>query len=284
MALEMTHAQEVEAGSRFEFGENWTRFLEGMDATRLLAAKESLRSMLGIKTLQGKRFLDIGCGSGLFSLAARSLGAVVNSFDYDPKSVACARELKRRYFDGDPEWTITEGSVLDAGFVGALGLYDVVYSWGVLHHTGEMWRAIALASERVKPGGTLFIAIYNDQGWKSRAWRTVKRIYNRIPKALGLRSAFAAISFTMIYGLFSLKYLVLLRPSVVTSLFRRYREKSLRGMSLYTDWLDWIGGYPFEVASLEELAEYLKNSGFSMVRANRATSLGCHELVVVRDR
>src|ERR1044072_2056758 len=108
-----THASEVAGGERFEFGKNWARFLELLDEGRIRSAEESLRTMLEVESLEGKSFLDIGSGSGLFSLAARRLGARVRSFDYDPRSVACARELRRRYFPDAGGWTIEEGSALD---------------------------------------------------------------------------------------------------------------------------------------------------------------------------
>src|SRR5205807_740046 len=130
-------------------------------------AESSLKRMLEVESLAGRSFLDIGSGSGLFSLAARRLGARVRSFDYDPQSVACTRELRRRFYPDDADWQIEEGSVLDEGYVRALGTFDVVYSWGVLHHTGAMWRALAHAALPVAVGGKLFIAIYNDTGTQS---------------------------------------------------------------------------------------------------------------------
>src|SRR5439155_2047567 len=131
---------------------------------RIAAAERSLEEMLGRGSLAHKRFLDIGSGSGLFSLAARRLGARrVHSFDYDPQSVACTRELRRRYLPDDPAWTIERGSILDERFAASLGSFDVVYSWGVLHHTGDMWRALELALSTVDDGGLIFVAIYNDQ-------------------------------------------------------------------------------------------------------------------------
>src|ERR1044072_5239228 len=98
--------------------------------------------MLEVDNLLGKKFLDVGSGSGLFSLAARRLGAQVHSFDYDPQSVACTGELRRRYFPDDLHWVVQQGSVLDQGYLASLGSFDVVYAWGVLHHTGAMWRAL----------------------------------------------------------------------------------------------------------------------------------------------
>src|SRR5438105_15936615 len=130
------HADEITRGRRFEFGKNWSRFLDVLDDERIREAEESLKKMLEVESLAGKSFLDIGSGSGLFSLAARRLGARVHSFDYDPQSVPCAAELKRRYFTDDAAWTIEEGSALDEQYVRALGTFDVVYSWGVLHQTG----------------------------------------------------------------------------------------------------------------------------------------------------
>src|SRR5499426_3036453 len=123
-------AEEVARGERFEFGENWRRFLEGLRDRQIVTAESSLKRMLEIDSLAGLSFLDIGSGSGLFSLAARRLGARVVSFDYDPQSVACAVELRQRYFPGDPQWVVEEGSALDADYLGRLGHFDIVYSWG----------------------------------------------------------------------------------------------------------------------------------------------------------
>jgi 2-polyprenyl-6-hydroxyphenyl methylase/3-demethylubiquinone-9 3-methyltransferase len=141
-----TAQEEIASGQRFAFGENWRRFLEVLTDERIRDAEQSLRTMLEAADLRGRTFLDIGSGSGLFSLAARRLGARVHSFDFDPKSVACTQELRRRYFPDDPEWRIEQGSVLDPAFVRSRGQFDVVYSWGVLRHTGDMWKAIEHAA------------------------------------------------------------------------------------------------------------------------------------------
>src|SRR5262245_14932037 len=148
-----SQAVEVAAGERFEFGKNWAAYLKALDETRIVEAERSLADMLETKSLDGKRFIDIGSGSGLFSLAARRMGARVHSFDYDPHSVACARELRRRYFPDDPDWTVEQGSALDEKYLRSLGAFDVVYSWGVLHHTGNMWQALENVAPLVADGG-----------------------------------------------------------------------------------------------------------------------------------
>src|SRR6266581_6146197 len=156
---------------RFQFGKNWARFLSVLDSERIAEAESSLTGMLEAPDLRGRSFLDVGSGSGLFSLAAKRLGARrVHSFDYDADSVACTRELKRRFYANDADWTIEQGSVLDALYLQSLGTFDIVYSWGVLHHTGDMWRALGNAAALVGVGGRLFIALYNDQGSTSRRW------------------------------------------------------------------------------------------------------------------
>ena len=171
-------------GQRFEFGKNWAWFLQTLNDDKIADAVASLRDMLGTDSLANKTFLDIGSGSGLFSLAARKLGARVFSFDYDPNSVGCTQELRQRYFPDDEQWVVESGSALDADYIDSLGKFDVVYSWGVLHHTGDMWTALANAATPVKTDGKLFIAIYNDQGTASVRWTKTKRLYNRLPKGL----------------------------------------------------------------------------------------------------
>src|SRR5688500_16050251 len=167
------------ADARFAFGANWRRFLRLVNEDRIAAAERSLREMLAVESLSGLRFLDVGCGSGLFGLAARRLGAEVRAFDDDPQSVACALELRRRFAADDPQWTIERGSVLDAEYLRAVGPADVVYAWGVLHHTGDLRQAMENVLLPLARGGRLAVSLYNDQGWRSRYWTRVKRAYQR---------------------------------------------------------------------------------------------------------
>ena len=165
---------------RFGFGKNWTAFLQLLDENRIQEAEVSLKKALNRSNLQGLRFLDIGSGSGLFSLAARRLGAEVHSFDYDLQSVACTQSLKERFFSEDAKWTVEQGSVLVQPYLDSLGKFDILYAWGVLHHTGNMLQAFEKVSRMVKPKGYIFISIYNDQGWRTKLWILVKRKYNDV--------------------------------------------------------------------------------------------------------
>jgi len=276
-----SHAIEIAQGARFEFGKNWARFLADLNDRRIARAEESLREMLEITDLRGKAFLDIGSGSGLFSLAARRLGARVHSLDYDPHSVACARELRSRYFAGDQEWTIEEGSALDADYVKSLGSFDVVYSWGVLHHTGEMWRALENAQLPVKVGGKLFIAIYNDMGSKSSRWSWIKKTYNELPRILKIPFALAVMAPEEMKAM--LRSLVLLKPAEYLHRWTRYDTN--RGMSPWRDIIDWVGGYPYEVAKPEEIFDFYRARGFTLTKMKcGGVGLGCNEFVFTRDR
>ena len=271
----MTVGPETADGARFGFGANWARFLAVVDEERIQSAEASLRAMLGVERLDGRRFLDIGSGSGLSSLAARRLGAEVRSFDYDAESVACTEELRRRYRPGDDGWAIEQGSVLDRAYMESLGRWDIVYSWGVLHHTGAMWVALEHAIARVAPSGQVYIAIYADQGWKSHAWWFVKLAYIRLPKFL--RPAFVALASALARILVIVKYTLKLRPMTgIAPLFRSRRD---RGMSARHDRVDWYGGFPYEFAKLETLVAWLEARGFSIQATRPAGSHGCHEIV-----
>lgn len=261
---------------RFAFGRNWMSFLTTLDERRIDEARGRLCESLGRDQLQDIRVLDIGSGSGLSSLVMHQLGADIVAFDFDPDSVACTEELRRIYGSSDKSWTVQQGSVLDAEFMQSLGRFDLVYSWGVLHHTGSMWYALDLAQQRVAPGGTLLIALYNDQGARSRIWRSVKRWY--CSGAVG-RSLITALFFP----LFWLYALVLdcRHREFPGSHVRNYGRK--RGMSITHDWRDWLGGYPFEVANPEDVVQKLAVDGFKLVRQTLTQGLGCNEFVFRRQ-
>ena len=274
-----THAIEIAHGERFEFGKNWSRFLDVLDDARIARAEDSLEQMLEVADLEGRSFLDIGSGSGLFSLAARRLGARVHSFDYDPHSVACTKELRRRYFNNDSDWLIEEGSALDPDYLKSLGTFDVVYSWGVLHHTGDMWRALDNAQLAVKAGGKLFIAIYNDQGSKSARWKWAKKTYNDLPPFLKTPFAIAAMAPEETKAI--LRSLLSLRPRDYLRSWTSYDQN--RGMSRWRDIIDWVGGYPFEVAKPDEIFNFYRGRGFQLTRMTCTRGLGCNEFVFTKS-
>jgi 2-polyprenyl-6-hydroxyphenyl methylase/3-demethylubiquinone-9 3-methyltransferase len=269
-----------ETGLRFEFGENWTRYLSGVDEDRIREAERSLRQMLEVETLEGATFLDIGSGSGLFSLSARRMGARVCSFDYDRRSVECTKALKDRYFAVDEKWTVAHGDVLNPDFLRSLGCFDIVYSWGVLHHTGAMWKALENVGPLVGPQGKLFISIYNDQGATSHRWRALKKCYNDSSKLVRLIIILGVGTYwELLSAAFRLIHLRNPFP------FKKWKEKKKdRGMSVWYDLVDWVGGYPFEVAKPEEILHFYRKKGFCLLRLKTCGGgHGCNEYVFARE-
>lgn len=278
-AISRAHTEEVSRGERFEFGKNWSRFLTTLDDQRIAEAERAITGMLELPDLAGKRFLDIGSGSGLSSLAARRLGASVHSFDYDPQSVACTAELRRRYYPNDDSWKVEEGSALDADYLHSLGEFDIVYSWGVLHHTGEMWKALENAQIPVIAGGKVFLAIYNDTGSQSARWRWIKKTYCGLPRLM--KTPFAILVSAPEEAKALIRSLVKARPSEYIQTWKQYDQN--RGMSHWHDLVDWVGGYPYEVAKPEEIFDFYRARGFTLTKLKcGAVGLGCNEFVFQR--
>jgi len=257
---------------RFRFGKNWKRFRSLIHNERIEEAEKSLRHMLACDQLNGKDFLDIGCGSGLFSLAARRLGARVCSFDFDRDSVECTQDLKEHFARNDEQWRICRGSVLDRAFISSLGSYDIVYAWGVLHHTGNMLTAMDHAALPVKAGGIVFVALYNDQGAVSRIWHLIKRTY-----CSGMAGRVITSSFFfpgIIMACFIKDICTLHNP------LGRYREyKNKRGMSILYDWIDWLGGYPFETARPEDVVSFYQQRKFRLEKEVLTRGWGNNQFV-----
>lgn len=273
--------KDISGGDRFTFGSNWSDFLSTVEKRHIVQAEESLAKKLGISRLDGLRFLDAGCGSGLFSLAARRLGATVHSFDYDPQSIACAKELKRRYFSDDSDWTIEEGSVLSADYLGSLGKFDIVYSWGVLHHTGAMWEALEAVNANVANNGQLFIAIYNYQPIFSTVWTQIKKVYNRGPRFVSKGLLWGIIGWYEITK--SALAILQLKNPWPPHRWKEYRRN--RGMNLLHDYVDWIGGYPFEVARPEDIFHFYHARGYVLENMKTCAGRhGCNEFVFRKEK
>jgi 2-polyprenyl-6-hydroxyphenyl methylase/3-demethylubiquinone-9 3-methyltransferase len=242
---------------RSAFGDNWRRFAETLDRERIRKAEAFLQALLGRPRLDGLTLLEIGSGNCLYSLAARGLGATVHSFDQDPASIDCGIELRRRYFPGDPRWTMERGSILDARYVADLDRFDVVYAWGVLHRTGAMSDAIRNAAMLVKPGGRLVFAIHGET-LLCRPWQRIRRWYAAADPQAQRRAREIYIS------------LLRLAFSATRGDFQSYVAgyRSERGLDFEHDLHAWMGGSPYEAMRPNAVAKRMKNFGFESVRSH----------------
>jgi 2-polyprenyl-3-methyl-5-hydroxy-6-metoxy-1,4-benzoquinol methylase len=251
--------------SFFHFGENWSQYLDKYFNDELLnEALEITKNFCRQENIKDKTFIDIGCGSGLFSLVAHKLGAKrILSIDIDENSIACCRRLKSSV--GDPDsWSIVHASILDDAFIESLGKFDFVYSWGVLHHTGQMWKAIENATKLVADQGHFCLAIYNkSEGLNiypdfrfgnSKFWLLEKKIYTSLPRFIQ-----SLVNFLVMAILIFLYIITFNNP-----IKKIKNHKSFRGMNWKTDIIDWLGGYPYEFASVEEIFQFIKALGFSL--------------------
>jgi 2-polyprenyl-6-hydroxyphenyl methylase/3-demethylubiquinone-9 3-methyltransferase len=252
----------------FDFGSNWDVFsAKKIDARRLAQASESLRLLLQRDSLLGLSFLDVGCGSGLFSIAACQLGAVkVMGIDINPACIVVSTRNRDQLAPGSTI-TFQIASALDRSRLNELGQFDIVYAWGSLHHTGAMWNAVCNVARLVAPGGTLVLAIYN-RHVTSPVWKRIKWFYNRLPR-LGQQ-----VMTILFAGIIYVAKLLVTR--------RNPLEKE-RGMDFWYDVIDWIGGYPYEYATPQEVKSYVSTLGCTLrylVKAQMPT--GCNEFVFER--
>jgi 2-polyprenyl-3-methyl-5-hydroxy-6-metoxy-1,4-benzoquinol methylase len=245
----------LELETHFSFGDNWSQYAQKIDETRIEEAEKSLIRLVGREAIEGKTFLDIGCGSGLFSLAAVRLGCrKLLAVDLDPKSVETTRKTLSQHAPGG-NWDVQNISVFNLD-PAKLGVYDIVYSWGVLHHTGAMYPAITKASTMVGPGGMLTLALYGKTPFCGM-WRIEKKIYSRSPK--WIQKIIEAVYMVIVRARLALK-----GESVKE---RREKYFKQRGMDMYFDTRDWLGGYPYESISPEEAMMFMRGLGFDQIRS-----------------
>ena len=251
--------------TNFDFGKNWKNFSKkSLSQKKFKIAEKSLEELIGIPNIKDKSFLDIGSGSGIFSLAAKNIGAKkVIGFDISKNSVEAAYLNKERFAKNE-DINFFQQSILEKGYE-KWGTFDIVYSWGVLHHTGKMWQSIINSMKFVKKDGLFVIALYN-RHWSSPLWVSIKWFYNISPKF---------IQWMMVKIFY---WIIALAKFLVTG--KNPFKKKKRGMDFYHDVVDWIGGYPYEYASKKEVVSFFKKHGFELIKfIQPQVPTGCNEFI-----
>jgi SAM-dependent methyltransferase len=257
--------------AQFDFGSNWRSFSENkLDDGRLKAAIQSLQFLSQKESFEGLSFLDIGCGSGLFSIAAFRLGAKKSlGIDVNPTCISVSKSNADSYKCPTDSVSFKEMSVLDGSQLSQLESFDIVYAWGSLHHTGKMWEAITNSAKKVKEGGLFCLAIYKKH-WTSPLWNFIKWSYNRMPRFLQKPLLF------LFAGLIFAAKLIITRENPL---------KKERGMDFWHDVIDWMGGYPYEYASEKEVKDYVTSQGFRAIHTVLCkTPTGCNEFAFYKNR
>jgi len=255
---------------QFDFGQNWKNFSEKkLNKDKIIQAQHDFKELVKDLDIKNKSFIDIGFGQGLGLLSSIIFGAKSVGVDINEK---CYETLERNK-DFFPELKnvdipIIIGSILDGSILEKIKsinkTYDILHSWGVLHHTGNMWTAIDNCCQLISQNGIFILAIYNKH-WSSRLWYIIKKIYNSSP---------AIIKRLMIYKFYAI---IFIAKFLVT--FKNPLKKE-RGMSFYYDIVDWIGGFPYEYATKDEIVEYLRYKGFNLIKFTKASvPTGCNEFI-----
>ena len=276
MAGDLKMANET-TSIRYAFGKNWAEFIKNNFSQSVVDdSREHLADFLRLESLKGMTFLDIGCGSGLHSLAAYQMHAErIFSFDYDCDSVETTKKIHEHA--GSPSnWTVEQGSVLDQSFMEKFPKSDIVYSWGVLHHTGDMWTAVRNAAIPLKPDGLFYIALYSSDNYVEpppEYWLKIKRRYNRA-------GAFGRRRMELQYAL---RFMVLPELKAGRNPFEVMRKYGMRGMTYWTDVKDWLGGYPMDFAGLQETQAFC-NDELGLDLVNVLTGEGCTEYLFCRPK
>lgn len=247
-------ADERQVLGMYEFGQNWTEYAKDITGIHLSNAREDFARLFDGIDLKGKTFADIGSGSGVHALSALRSGVKsVTALDIDENSIETTKATLEKNWS-DKNYTVIQASILDNKTL-ENQTFDIVYSWGVLHHTGDMWSAIKNAAQKVENDGIFALAIYKKTPFCG-AWKVEKKIYSSLPKLLQYPLSY-------VYGLVHISGLLLKGKNPVHYI-KTYHEK--RGMKWMIDIHDWLGGYPYESASPLEIKTFLEEKGFTLIR------------------
>ena len=263
----------------FDFGENWKNYsYNAISKQKIKEAKKDFKKLFNKIDLKGKTFIDIGFGQGLSLLIAQQLEAKPVGCEINRRCLRALLINQKKFFKKAEKIPVVIGSILDQKTIQKLkkinlkkkdSKFQIVHSWGVLHHSGKMWKAINNAVSLVTENGYLAISIYNKH-WSSPFWHKVKYFYNISPRLIR-----RLLIFIFYWIIFIGKFIITGEDPF----------KLKRGMDYYFNIIDWVGGYPYEYASIKEVKKYIELKGFRTIKVIPAQMpTGCNEFVFIKKK
>lgn len=151
---------------RAEFSREWFDEIDArfVDAARHFAHDERpFGRIIPFDAITGKKVLEIGCGMGLHTELMARAGAEVTALDISPKSVAATKaRLALKGLTAD----VRE---VDAETLDIQNEYDLIWSWGVIHHSSRTGRVLRNLYGALKPGAQLRFMVYSLDGAEAYA-------------------------------------------------------------------------------------------------------------------
>jgi SAM-dependent methyltransferase len=148
---------------------NWRENVDKFILDELQMTREQIR---------GKRVLDAGCGQGRWSYGFIKLGATVRGIDTSVSAIKYANEHLKRT---TPPARFCVLNVLDERQLSKVfnnAEFDIIWCWGVLHHTGDPEKGFDNLVKLLKPGGTIHLYLYGKKSFVNKFWR---RVFNVMP-------------------------------------------------------------------------------------------------------
>jgi SAM-dependent methyltransferase len=197
-------------------------------------APQDVCDRLGVERawFAGKKVLDCGCGPGRHVFAFAAMGARVTAFDLAERTLDAARAAA----SGFSNVTIDKHSILDP--LPYPMDYDVVWSYGVLHHTGDTLRGLKNIARHVRPGGKLYVMLYAEP----RRDNVFDFQYQH--EVATIREATRALSFADKANIY----------------------EQIDGPTQTLAWFDAISSEINDLYTFEEIAAHLNATGFTDVR------------------
>ena len=148
---------------------------------------------------KGKRVLEVGCGIGTDSINFARAGAALTAVDLSPESLRVA-EKRAEVMGVADRIRFREANAEELASVLEGEAFDLVYSFGVVHHTPRPERALVEMRKLLAPGGTLKLMVYHRRSWKAfwilatqehgRFWRAEELVAKHAEAQTGCPVAF----------------------------------------------------------------------------------------------